>query len=167
MQLPPRANATYHYAMKLNRFVLCSLGVFALAASLAAQAPAAGAPAQGRGAAPAAPQNLQVLPKDTPAAEVRAMMTGFAQGLGVQCSYCHVAEGRGGRNDFAADEKAPKKVARVMMKMVMNNNEMIAAAVGKPAADVVKVQCATCHRGSAIPKVEMPAPAAPGGAPAR
>ena len=150
------------------RFGVCSLGIVALAAALSAQTPAAPAAggAQGRGAAPA-PQNLQVLPKDTPAADVRAMMTGFAQGLGVQCSYCHVAEGRGGRNDFAADDKAPKKVARVMMRMVMNDNEMIAAGVGKPAADVVKVQCATCHRGAAIPKVEMPPPAAapaPGGA---
>jgi hypothetical protein len=147
--------------MKMSRFGLCSLGIIALAATLAAQAPAGAPPgAQGRGGAPAAPQNLQVLPKDTPAADVRMMMQGFAQGLGVQCSYCHVAEGRGGRNDFAADEKAPKKVARVMMKMVMQDNEMIAAGVGKPAADITKVQCATCHRGSAIPKVEMPAPAA-------
>jgi mono/diheme cytochrome c family protein len=146
--------------MNRMRFGLCSLGILAVAATLAAQAPA-GAPAgaQGRGAAPA-PTNLQVLPKDTPAADVRAMMTGFAQGLGVQCAYCHVAEGRGGRNDFAADEKATKKVARVMMKMVMTDNDMIAAGVGKPAADVVKVQCVTCHRGAAIPKVEMPAPAA-------
>jgi mono/diheme cytochrome c family protein len=151
------------------RFGVCSLGIVVLAAALGAQTPAAppaGGAQPGRGAAPA-PQNLQVLPKDTPAADVRAMMMGFAQGLGVQCSYCHVAEGRGGRNDFAADDKAPKKVARVMMRMVMNNNEMIAAAVGKPAADVVKVQCATCHRGAAIPKVEMPPPVAapaPGGA---
>ena len=67
------------------------------------------------------------------------------------CAYCHVAEGRGGRNDFAADEKTPKKTARVMMKMVTNVNEQIAAGVGKPAADVTKVSCATCHRGSAIP----------------
>jgi mono/diheme cytochrome c family protein len=144
--------------MKTTRFGLCSLGVLALAASLAAQAPAAGA--QGRGAAPA-PQNLQVLPKDTPAADVRTMMTGFAQGLGVQCAYCHVAEGRGGRNDFAADEKPQKNVARLMMRMVMQDNDMIAAGVGKSPADVTKVQCATCHRGAAIPKVEMPPPAPP------
>lgn len=147
--------------MKMSRFGLCSLGIVALAASLAAQAPAGAPGAQGRGAAPAAPTNLQVLPKDTSAADLRMIMQGFAQGLGVQCAYCHVAEGRGGRNDFAADEKPQKKVARVMMKMVMQDNDMIAAGTGKTAADVVKVQCATCHRGAAIPKVEMPAPAAP------
>lgn len=147
--------------MKMTRFGLCSLGILALAASLAAQAPAGGAGAQGRGGPAAAPQNLQVLPKDTSGADIRMIMQGFAQGLGVQCAYCHVAEGRGGRNDFAADEKPQKKVARVMMRMVMQDNDMIAAGTGKTAADVVKVQCATCHRGQAIPKVEMPPPAAP------
>lgn len=148
--------------MKMSRFGLCSLGILALAASLAAQAPA-GAPAgaQGRGT-PAPPQNLQVLPQGT---DIRATMQAFAQGLGVQCAYCHVAEGRGGRNDFAADDKPQKKVARAMIKMVMQDNDMIAAATGKTAADVVKVQCATCHRGQAIPKVELPSPAAPAAAP--
>ena len=155
--------------MKRCWFALSSLGMVLLAVSLSAQAPAGTAPgpqgAQGRGAAPAPPQNLQVLAKDTPAADVRALMTTFAQGLGVQCAYCHVAEGRGGRNDFSADDKTPKKTARVMMKMVTNVNELIAAGVGKPAADVAKVSCATCHRGSAIPpKFDPPPPAAPGGA---
>jgi hypothetical protein len=145
--------------------------VVLLAAGLAAQAPAPGqapgaAGGQGRGT-PAPPQNLQVLPKDIPRPELNAMMQSFAQGLGVQCAYCHIAEGRGGRNDFAADDKAPKKTARLMIKMMGTINDTIVTGVGKPAADVTKVQCATCHRGAAIPKVEMPAPAAPGGAPAR
>jgi len=141
-----------------------------LAAGLAAQAPgqAPAAGAQGRGAAPQPPpQNLQVLPKDIPRPELNAMMQQFRQGLGVECSYCHVAEGRGGRNDFAADDKAPKKTARLMIKMMSTVNDTLATGVGKPAADVVKVQCATCHRGAAIPKVEMTPPPAPGAAPAR
>jgi cytochrome c peroxidase len=108
-----------------------------------------------------------VLPKDIPRPELNAMMQGFARGLGVQCNYCHVAEGRGGRNDFASDEKPQKKVARVMMQMVEHDNDMIAkGVVGKAPADIVKVECATCHRGAAIPKVEMP-PTAAGGAPGR
>jgi len=146
--------------MTSSRLILGGLSVFALSASLAAQAPAGGAPGtqQGRGT-PAPPQNLQVLPKDIPAADLRAMMQAFAQALGVQCAYCHVAEGRGGRNDFAADEKQPKKTARVMMQMMTRVNETIESAVGKPASDITRVQCATCHRGAAIPKVEMPAPA--------
>ena len=60
-----------------------------------------------------------------------------------------------------SDEKPPKKTARVMMQMTAHVNEMLAGELGKPAADITKVQCATCHRGSAIPKVEMPAPQPP------
>ena len=146
-------------------FVTSLFGGLAILASVAwaaqppAQAP--GGRGQGRGGAPPAPENLQILPKDTPRAELLATMQGFRTALGVECAYCHVAEGRGGRNDFASDEKAPKKTARVMMRLVMQINDTIAAGVGKPAADVTKVQCATCHRGSAIPKVDMPPPAPP------
>src|SRR5665213_3430863 len=125
-----RCAVSLEVTMKRSSFALSSLCIALLAVSLSAQAPAGGgAPGQARGAAPppAPPQNLQVLPKDTSGADVRALMTTFAQGLGVPCAYCHVAEGRGGRNDFAADEKTPKKTARVMMKMVTNVNELIAA----------------------------------------
>ena len=150
---------TLEVAMSRTRLLFGALNILALAASLAAQAPAGGAPGgQGRGT-PAPPQNLQILPKDIPPAELRALMQNFAQALGVQCAYCHVAEGRGGRNDFAADEKPQKKTARLMMQMVTHINEMIEGGVGKPATDITRVTCATCHRGAAIPKVDMPAPA--------
>ena len=43
-------------------------------------------------------------------------------------------------------------------------NTQIAAAVTKPADQVVRVQCVTCHRGSAIPQ-NPPPPAPPGGGP--
>jgi hypothetical protein len=137
--------------------------------ALLAQAPAQGgaaAPAQGRGGPPPPPQNLQILPKDIPRAELLATMRGFTAGLGVMCNYCHVQEGQGGRNDFATDEKPPKKTARVMMQMTAHVNETLAAGLGKPAADVTKVQCATCHRGEAIPKTPPPPPppAPPAGA---
>jgi hypothetical protein len=72
-----------------------------------------------------------------------------------------VQEGRGGRNDMAADEKPTKRTARVMLQMVAHVNEMLATDLGKPAADLPPVECATCHRGSAIPHVELPEPAAP------
>jgi hypothetical protein len=116
------------------------------------------APAQGQ-QPPPPPQNLQVLPKDIARPELIAMMRGFTQALGVECSYCHVAEGRGGRNDFAADDKAPKKTARVMIQMVGRVNDTLAGGIGKPAADIMKVQCGTCHRGSAIPPKFDPPPA--------
>src|SRR5262245_34536954 len=68
--------------------------------------------------APPPPQNLQVLPKNVARAELNATMREFTFGLGVQCNYCHVREGQGGRNDMAADDKQPKKTARVMMQMM-------------------------------------------------
>jgi tetratricopeptide (TPR) repeat protein len=96
--------------------------------------------------------NLQVFPKDTPRQQVQAAMNAFEQALGVQCSYCHVNEGRGGRNDFASDEKQTKKTARQMMILAREINSKLPEAVGKPATDTTRVGCATCHRGVAIPK---------------
>ena len=153
--------------MKLIR-VTVGIGAFILTASVAglfAQAPAQGGQAGGRGQAPPPPQNLQVLPKDISREELLGTMRGYTAGLGVQCNYCHIQEGRGGRNDFATDEKQPKKTARVMITMMNHVNETLASGLGKPAADITKVQCATCHRGEAIPKnpPPPPPPAAAGG----
>ena len=148
--------------------LLCIVLVAALALpmSLSAQEPArGGGGAQrgggggGRGGAP--PANLQVLPKDWTRQQVVQVMQGFTMGLGVTCNYCH-AEMEGaqpGANgqvplDAASDAKQTKKTARVMMKMVNDINNTIGSQLGKPAADVVKVQCITCHRGSAIPKTQ-------------
>jgi hypothetical protein len=124
-------------------------------------------PAQGRGGqAPAPPQNLQVLPKETSRADLLAAMRAFTSGLGAQCGYCH-AEAADGRNDFAADTKPQKAIARAMMRISMQANQTIAAAVtAKPAAELVRVQCWTCHRGKAIPEA-APAPPAPSAAAAR
>src|SRR3954467_674794 len=99
---------------RLSLFV--TIALLTIATSAFAQVPA------GRGvtggvtvAQPPAPTNLQILPKDMPRDQVIQTMQQFTQALGVQCNYCHVQEGRGGRNDMASDEKAPKKTARQMM----------------------------------------------------
>jgi photosynthetic reaction center cytochrome c subunit len=120
------------------------------------QAPAGGG--QGRGIPPA-PRNLQILKPE----EVQPAMRAFAAALQVQCSYCHVMEPT---RDFASDDKQAKKTARVMLQMVAHVNETIAAGVAKPAADVTRVQCATCHRGKPIPEtpeLAPPSPPAPAG----
>ena len=84
-------------------------------------------------------KNLQVLPKDMPLDEVTALMKqNVAPALGVECSYCHV------ENDFAADEKADKEVARDMMRMAMEMNET-------HFGGEMKVMCFTCHQGKAKP----------------
>ena len=126
-----------------------------------AQAPArgGGGGAQGGGAqggaAQAAPTNLLVLPKDTSRADVVTAMRGFTGALNVQCNYCHVQEGRGGRNDMALDDKPTKNAARLMMRMTASVNQQF-AGLGK--ADVQKVECGTCHRGAAIPEKFVPPP---------
>lgn len=127
-------------------------GVFA-----AAQAPAAG---QRAGGPPPPLKNLQVLRKDMPQPEVVALMRQFNEALGVQCGHCHVWTKPGDpSNDMAADTKTTKAVARVMMQMTSDINTKLAASISKPADQLTRVGCATCHRGAAIPVV--PPPAAP------
>jgi hypothetical protein len=130
--------------------IYCSIVLTAVFAA-AQQPPASGT---ATGAPPAAPPmtNLQIIPKDTPRPQVVATMQAISQSLGVQCNYCHVQEGRGGRNDFASDEKPTKKAARGMLVLAREINAKLPDAVGKSAEATTRVGCATCHRGVPIPK---------------
>src|SRR5215468_8227889 len=144
-----------------------ALAMVALAGSLAmAQAPEGRGGGQ-RGAAPPEPHNLKVLPTSTTTAQILPIMRAFSAALGTNCGYCHVWTGPGlPTNDYASDEKPAKEIARAMMRMATAANETIAAATKKPADQQTRVQCMTCHRGEAIPKLPPPAPpagAAPGG----
>ena len=150
------------------RSVVSALGIVVMTASLAAgQAPAAGGGQRAGGAPPAPMKNLQVLPKDMPQPEVVALMRTFNAALGVQCGHCHVWTKPGDpSNDMAADTKVEKTVARVMMQMTGDINTRLAANIKKPADQIAKVACATCHRGEAIPVTPPPPPApAPAAAP--
>jgi len=99
--------------------------------------------------------NLKVLPKDIDQRALIDTMRGFALALGVRCVYCHA-----GREDlpldsvnFASDEKRPKRVARVMMHMVMHiNGEHLAEVPDRPRPIVI-VRCETCHRGLSRPRL--------------
>ena len=122
--------------------------VVAGAASAAAQAPAGGAQTP----LPPPMTNLQIIPKDTPRPQVLQQMQAMAASLGVQCNYCHVMEGRGGRTDMAADEKPTKKAARGMMLLAREINSKLPEAIGKAPEGTTRVGCATCHRGVPIPK---------------
>ena len=142
-----------------SRHLVEALNIVLLAGSMAAaQAPG------GAAAAPPAPKNLQVLPKDMTAAQVVAIMRNINAALGVQCGYCHVFVAPGDpTNDFASDSKTTKLVARVMMQMTTEINTKLTANIKKPADQITRVECATCHRGAAIPV--LPPAAAPAGAP--
>lgn len=116
----------------------------------------------GRGNA-APPTNLQVLPKDMTRQQVVQVMQAFTMALGVTCNYCHaeMAGAQPGANgqipiDAASDEKQQKKTARMMMRMAADINAKLDAELGKSttAPNGMRVQCVTCHRGSAIPKTQ-------------
>lgn len=149
------------------RHVVSALGIVFITGSVAAgQAPATGQPA---GAKPPAPmKNLQVLPKDTPQPQVVAIMRVFNAALAVNCDHCHAWVKPGDpTNDMASDAKTPKLVAREMMRMTTDTNARLAASIKKPADQIAKVECATCHRGAAIPVVPPAAPAVPAAPPAK
>jgi hypothetical protein len=89
--------------------------------------------------------NIQIM-QGMPAERVLAIMTNsFAPALGVRCSHCHVD------GDWASDDKEPKRIARDMWRMTGAINEQVGEIIGPDA----QVRCATCHRGSTRPAVDV------------
>lgn len=99
--------------------------------------------------------NLKVFPKTTSVQALVAEMRGFTNALGVRCQYCHVGEeGRPlSEFDFPKDEKRPKEVARVMLRMVNEINETQLAGIPERERPWVRVSCVTCHRGLTKPRM--------------
>ena len=99
-------------------------------------------------------ENLQVLPKDIPRDSLIQIMRGVTLSLGVRCNYCHA--GGNGQSlqgmDFKSDEKATKKKARFMLAMTDTINRVTLAGLPERADPQIRVQCVTCHRGSALPR---------------
>jgi tetratricopeptide (TPR) repeat protein len=99
-------------------------------------------------------RNLQHYPKDIAPAQLTQRMREFSFALGVRCQYCHT--GGDGVSyegvDFAADDKIAKVKARAMLRMVDQLNGPILGAIPARAEPRVGVECATCHRGVALPK---------------
>ncbi len=79
--------------------------------------------------------NVEVL-GNIPADQLLPAMRYMTFALGVRCDYCHV------QDKFESDEKAPKKRAREMMKMMFAIDN---GSFGGHRA----VTCYTCHRGAA------------------
>jgi photosynthetic reaction center cytochrome c subunit/tetratricopeptide repeat protein len=128
-----------------------------LAAFLAIALASAAAAAQTPAAPPQQPPpmtNLQIY-KDTPRPELIATMQGFVLQLGVQqqggCGYCHA--GTAPQFDFASDAKPTKTTARKMILMAREITAKLPEVTGKPASEVTRMRCATCHRGVPIPKL--------------
>jgi tetratricopeptide (TPR) repeat protein len=99
--------------------------------------------------------NLKVLPKDISKQEMESMMRGVAFALGVRCDHCHVEKKAPEHGlDFAADDKEPKKTARLMLQMVAAINHDYISKVSKtpPTTAKIQVQCVTCHHGLTQPQ---------------
>jgi Photosynthetic reaction centre cytochrome C subunit len=91
-------------------------------------------------------KNIQWL-KSTPAGRfLRIMNEGYSRALGVSCTHCHVEQ------DFASDDKRPKRAAREMAVMHRAINDQLAKMQNldlKPEQRFIN--CSTCHRGAINP----------------
>ena len=121
-----RARYTRHVAL-LGSLTVAATLTFAPGSRLVGDAWAAGKK-----------MNLQVLPATMSEKEVKAIMKGWAQSLGVKCDFCHEV------SDFSKDTEK-KQTARLMARMVndVNTNHL--------AKYKVQVSCNTCHRGHEHP----------------
>jgi hypothetical protein len=85
--------------------------------------------------------------KGIPAENLLDIMNwGYSRALGVSCTHCHVTE------DYASDEKRPKRAAREMAVMHHGVNEQLRQMqnLASPAAKR-SIICFTCHRGAINP----------------
>ena len=98
-------------------------------------------------------ENLQVLPKDITRDSLLTVMFGFADGLGVQCGYCH--SGGDPRTligvQFKADDKPSKVRARAMYTITSQINALLLADTSGRHLEA-RVTCLTCHRGMPDPR---------------
>ncbi|MFT7623516.1 MAG: cytochrome c553 [Myxococcota bacterium] len=91
-------------------------------------------------------ENVRVLPADLSQADLDASMVRMSLALGVGCAHCHDVD------NYAADTRVPKTVARDMIRMTVALNR---DRFSKHAAP--RVTCATCHRSETKPPRLLPA----------
>lgn len=99
------------------------------------------------------PTNLQVLPKDIAVPDLLALMRGYTAALGVECEFCHAANPKTFKTNFASDAKPDKAIARAMIAMTRDINAKYISQVKDPDARPAdkRVTCGTCHRGNSMP----------------
>jgi hypothetical protein len=102
--------------------------------------------------------NLQVL-TTVPESQLFLMMNAIADSLGVRCEYCHARPSPDPTKSWSfaggwawdRDDKPPKRIAREMMRMVLDINT-------RQFDGRMRVTCYTCHRGSLDPGRLPPLP---------
>jgi len=85
--------------------------------------------------------------KPVPAKQLLDIMNGgYARALGVRCTHCHVED------DFASDDRRPKRAAREMATMHWDINQRLGQMENLESAPEDRfINCATCHRGATDP----------------
>jgi tetratricopeptide (TPR) repeat protein len=115
---------------------------------------ASAAPSAAQSPPPWKGENLQYFPKDISRERLTQRMREFSFALDVRCQYCHA--GSDGVSfdgvSFASDDKPAKIKARAMLRMVEQLNSITLAQLPSRSQPQVVVDCATCHRGMALPK---------------
>ncbi len=98
-------------------------------------------------------KNLQILPKDISKDDLKKIMDGFCNSLGVKCGYCHVFNPDTRRLQPDLEDKHKKQEARDMMKMAAElNSKFFGVNLDEPNPKVA-ITCYTCHRGEEHPVV--------------
>lgn len=135
--------------------LLAGCSVLSLAVNAADPSSGAGA----RSAPRSKPSNLQVLPKDISAGDLKRLMNEYDGALGVSCDYCHVQDPQTQRFDYASDDNPKKTAARVMISMLDDINGKFLSQLSDPRYPV-RVVCGNCHQGREDPPAFHPTPAA-------
>ena len=85
-------------------------------------------------------------------------MQEVSKALGVKCDYCHAVprgSGEPGSNPEVKSEsktESKKDIALAMIAMTNDLNAKVQQATGKPANEVARIECVSCHRGVPIPQ---------------
>ena len=96
--------------------------------------------------------NLSVLSENIERDELILYMRTISRELGVRCSHCHQTR----NEDYASDDLEAKIIARDMMQLVGEFNELV-----NQRPDAATVTCYMCHRGTAKPPAAMGLPPNP------
>jgi hypothetical protein len=94
-------------------------------------------------------KNLQVLKKDISKDELKKTMDGFAEQLGVKCTFCHIPD------QYEKDDRPHKADARRMIRLVQEMKARKTEYFGPRVKEAV-ISCGLCHRGKAEPEPFVP-----------
>ena len=93
-------------------------------------------------------KDVQLMKGRTAEQLLGTMDLGFSRSLGVGCAHCHDTQ------DWAADAKETKAVAREMILMTREINAKLKTIEGIES-DPPVINCTTCHRGNKKPAISL------------